>query len=303
MPSTDEQLESARSRAIVVPAADLAVLRVTGKDRLTWLNGLLTCEVSKLAPGAAVYGLFVERKGRIIVDAVTLADDTSARVIVPRAEVERVRAWLDEHLIMEDAELSLSDEGVFFAHGPLAPAALEQALAAGATGARLDRTGLGGAVIAAGADVVDAARAAMVAAGAVLGSDDAWEILRHERHVARFGVDFDGALYPQEASLEGAAVSFDKGCYLGQEVVYMLQSRGHVKRKIVPLALEPGDVPERGAPVTTTAGDVVGAITSGAPSKRLGGPIAFAMVKSAHAAPTAALRVGERGARVMAEPV
>ncbi|MBJ7454276.1 MAG: hypothetical protein JHC71_19635, partial [Blastococcus sp.] len=51
-------------------------------------------------------------------------------------------------------------------------------------------------------------------------------------------VEVDATLYPQEASLEKLAVSFQKGCYLGQEVVYMLENRGHVKRKLVPLDLE-----------------------------------------------------------------
>ena len=56
----------------------------------------------------------------------------------------------------------------------------------------------------------------------------------------RFGVDFDDKTYPQEAQLEKVAVSFDKGCYLGQEVVCMLEMRGHVKRKLVPVVLDDG---------------------------------------------------------------
>ena len=72
--------------------------------------------------------------------------------------------------------------------------------------------------------------------GGALGDDAAWEALRIERAIPRFGVEFDATTYPQEAALEKRAVSFAKGCYLGQEVVCMLEMRGHVKRKLVPLS-------------------------------------------------------------------
>ena len=68
-----------------------------------------------------------------------------------------------------------------------------------------------------------------------------FEALRIERFVPRLGLDFDDGFYPQEAALAGHAVSFAKGCYLGQEVVYMLENRGHVKRKLVPLDVKVGD--------------------------------------------------------------
>ena len=74
--------------------------------------------------------------------------------------------------------------------------------------------------------------------GGVVGDAEGWEALRLERGVPRFGPDFDDKTYPQEASLEKAAVSFDKGCYLGQEVVCMLEMRGHVKRKLVSIVLD-----------------------------------------------------------------
>src|SRR5262249_30258701 len=82
--------------------------------------------------------------------------------------------------------------------------------------------------------------------GAV-GDESAWEALRIEQGVPRFRHDFDESTYPQEASLEKRAVSFDKGCYLGQEVVCMLELRGQVKRKLVPVTLS-ASIP-KGTPV------------------------------------------------------
>jgi folate-binding protein YgfZ len=115
-----------------------------------------------------------------------------------------------------------------------------------------------------------------------------------------FGAEFDGATYPQEAGLEKTAVSFNKGCYLGQEVVCMLEMRGKVKKRIVPLVLE-GDAPARGAAVMHE-GVAVGAVTSAAWSPTLGRAIALAMVKRQLTEPGSELRVGDAVAKVVERP-
>jgi hypothetical protein len=302
-PAIAQQLESARSGAFVVPAPDMAVLCAAGADRLKWLNGLVTCDVAKLVAGDAIYGLAVAQKGKILVDLAVVAGDDRLWIVLPRAKADPLREWLDRHLVMEDVELSSDASSVLYAHGPRSLEALEAARRAGARGGPLNRTGLGGAIVLAPEEKQLAVRDAMLAAGATLGTDEGWDVLRLERHVPRFGVDFDDTLYPQEASLEHVAVSFDKGCYLGQEVVYMLQNRGHVKRKLVPLRLDASAAPARKTPVTTLDRAPIGEVTSAVVSPTLGAPIAFAMVKVAHAAPGTAVRVGDAGAHVMTEPV
>jgi hypothetical protein len=298
MPSIQEQLESARSGGLVVPAVELGVLVATGPDRVKWLNGLLTCELANRKPGEAVYGLAVGQKGKILCDVVVVLEAERLGIALPATEREAMRAWLDHHLIMEDAELGASEESVLFVHGPRSAELLDAARGAGASGAPFDRTGLGGAVVLTPPEKATAVRAALEGAGAVFGDEAGWDALRHERFVPRFGVDFDTATYPQEASLEKVAVSFDKGCYLGQEVVFMLEKRGHVKKKLVPLRLEDGEVPAKGAAVATPAGDAVGEVTSAA--RTPSGVIAFAMVKRAHTPPDTELRVGEKTAKVIA---
>ena len=131
-------------------------------------------------------------------------------------------------------------------------------------------------------------------------ADDAtWDAVRIEHGLPRFGVEFDTTHYPQEAALEKLAVSFQKGCYLGQEVVYMLQERGHVKRKLVSLDLDlAGEAPAAGTPVTTPTGDVVGDIRSAVMGPTSGRPAAIAMVKWAFAKTGTEVRVAEHHARV-----
>ena len=123
------------------------------------------------------------------------------------------------------------------------------------------------------------------------------ETLRIEQGVPRFGVDFGPSTYPQEAGLEARAVSFDKGCYLGQEVVCMLQLRGHVKRKLVPVSFEDG-VAAPGASVVSADGQALGQLTTIGPSPTLGKHVGLAMVKIAFAAPGTELRIGDAKAFV-----
>jgi folate-binding protein YgfZ len=186
-------------------------------------------------------------------------------------------------------------------HGPRASEALEAARAAGAVGGLLDVTGLGGAAVFAPVDVSRAVAAAL-AGVATVGDDEGWEALRLERAVPRFGVDFDDTTYPQEAGLERAAVSFDKGCYLGQEVVCMLELRGHVKRKLAAVVLDSSRPPSRAAEVKDEAGAAVGEVKSAALSPTLKKAVALAMVKRAQAVPGSSLQVAGARAEVVERP-
>jgi tRNA-modifying protein YgfZ len=282
------QIRAARTAALAVAQPEMAGIIVTGGDRVTWLNGLVTCDLAKRADGEARYGLVVARNGRVLTDVSVVVDAEQVFVLLPRTVSAAIKEHLDHYLVMEDAVLADVGPGEIWAiHGPRSHELLAAAQAAGAVGGMLDRTGLGGAVVVATPSVVAVVRGAVergaAAAGGLIGDEAGWEALRLERGVARFSVDFDETMYPQEASLEKVAVSFEKGCYLGQEVVCMLQMRGHAKRRLVPLVIADGAAPVRGAVVTDGAGAVVGEITSAAASPTLGKPVALAMVKRAHA--------------------
>ena len=292
---------AAQETALVVPALDRAAILVTGKDRLSWLNGLVTCELAKLGPGEAAYGLLVEKKGRIQTDLFVVqsaADRDTLVLAVPASLRDELLTTLDHYLIMEDVELALADMTFALAHGPRAGELVGLAPFAGT----IDLLGTGGAVLGAPAAEKAALDARLGEAVArldgVVADDAAWEQVRIEHGLPRFGVEVDATLYPQEASLEKLAVSFSKGCYLGQEVVYMLQERGHVKRKLVSLDLDAGAVPAEGAPVTTATGEAVGEVRSAVQGPRSGKPAAIAMVKWAFAKPGTELRVADLAARV-----
>jgi folate-binding protein YgfZ len=286
----------ARDGVLVIQAADRSAVLVRGKDRTSWLNGLVTQDLVKLAPGHAAYALLVEKKGRIQADLFVIPGELGLALAVPAELGDALVATLDHHLIMEDVELETPSLSFFFAHGPKS-AALAAAVGAPFAGA-LDLLGSGGAVLAGPPELRARVEEALAVLGGAIGDDATWEALRIERGLPRFGVEVDASLYPQEASLEELAVSFQKGCYLGQEVVYMLQERGHVKQRLVPLALDGAGLPERDAEVTTTDGKAVGRIRSAAVGPLEGGVRAIAMVKWSESKPGTELCVDGRAARV-----
>jgi tRNA-modifying protein YgfZ len=305
--SVEGQTRAARRTVLAVPEPDLVAMEVTGNDRVSWLNGLLTCDLASPKAGDAVYGLAVAQKGRILSDLFVLLAQERAVVVVRRHAAPSLAETFERHLMMEDAELTpaFDDFSALLLHGPSSKILLDTARAAGSFGGLVDMTGLGGAVLAFRRSDETAVHRALTDALAredgVLGDLDGWDALRLERGVPRFGVDFDETTYPQEAGLEKSAVSFSKGCYLGQEVVCMLQMRGHVKRKLAALVVDGPNVPLRGAHVSN--GEIeVGLVTSAARSPTLDKPVALAMLKYAFAAPGQVLAVEGQPVRVVERP-
>ena len=301
----EPQRKAAWADVLAVPCLDWAVLVVTGRDRVSWLNGLLTCDLATGPVAQGRYGLFVGRNGRILADARIVFSDTEALVSVPRAVVAALRPHLEHYLVMEDAEIAERVDGFepWMLHGPRSDDLLAVMRGAGAIGGSLDATGLGGAIVFVPTerrvDVLQALEKGLRDVGGLVGDDAGWEALRLERGIPRFGRDFDETTYPQEARLEATAVSFKKGCYLGQEVICMLELRGHVRRHLVSLVLEAGDPPPRGSPVINEAGEPLGEITSAARSPSPGVPSCMAMLRRASAQPGQSVRVGGLAGRVV----
>jgi folate-binding protein YgfZ len=272
-------------------------LSIRGKDRVTWLNGLLTCDVAKVTAEQGAYGLLVEKKGKISSDLFVLGGEGELVLVTPAAEFERVLAVLDHHLIMEDVELDPCGGAVVFLHGPRARTLVDGVARSG----NVTITGLGDALWIAETEEEPRRAAERFGAAFSTGVESAavWSLLRVECGVPELGIDFDSDNYPQEASLETLAVSFDKGCYLGQEVVYMLEHRGHAKKRVV-LLRSTGDGPlERGAKVADATGAEVGRITSSVYSAYFSEVRSLASVKSAAAHVGTELRAGERVATVI----
>ncbi len=146
-------------------------------------------------------------------------------------------------------------------------------------------------------DAVREARDALLRVGVEPFPPGAYEVARIEAGVVRLGVDVDEKTIPQEAFLEREAVSFSKGCFLGQELVCRIDTRGHVNRYLRLLRVS-GPAPAAGAEVLFGS-DVVGSVTSSAEPADGGGAVALAMVRR-EVEPPATIVVRDGGREVSA---
>lgn len=247
-----------------------ATLEVTGPDRCSWLDGLLTCDTKTLKPGQATWGLILNRLGKIQAAVYVLETSTTLWLCLAPETVESVFAELDKMLIMEDAELQYPSEAQawFVLHGSAAPVLGERlGEGTGADSAEMDILGLGGCLL----RVPQANSSARLATeGLTCMSEEQWTALRLERGMPAFGIDFTGSDRPHEAGLERKAVNWKKGCYLGQEVVCMQDMRGKVKKSSRVLQITaPRDAPVGGATeLLGHEGTAIGKITSCAYSEK-----------------------------------
>jgi folate-binding protein YgfZ len=288
---------------LVVPEPERGLLAVKGPDRASWLNGVVTCDAQGLAAGHATLGLLLGKQGKIQTEFYLIAEQDRLLLALAPDTLSSTHATLERLLVMEDAELDAlgAELAVVAIHGPGAtPLAQSVALSLGGGAAELDLTGLGGAVLTVPRASLEQALVALTAGGATLADSDAWLELRLRRAVGTFGVDYGPNDNPHEAALDRRAISWTKGCYLGQEVVCMQDLRGKLKRRLSLVELEPGATPARGAPVYAPDGSEVGEITSARRGSERS--LALARLKAPHFDAGSTVTVAGRPSRVLPGP-
>jgi folate-binding protein YgfZ len=300
------------------------LLRVSGADRVRWLNGMLSNDVAALAPGrerSGCYATLLTPKGRIVADLHVLLRPDAFWLDVRAREAAAARVRLERTIVADD--VAVADAGAeverLGLEGPAAGAILAAAGAHAlpARDACLDAELGGTPVVVAGygwtgepayqvfapAGRGESVARALSGAGARFGlveaGPEALEILRVEAGIPRLGAELGEEILPDEARLE-RAISASKGCYVGQEIVARLRSRGQVNHLLVGLRCEGAELPAPRSPVF--AGDRrSGEITSACRSPSAGA-IALAFVRREHAAPGTELAVEGRPVRVVELP-
>ena len=280
-----------REGAALVDLGFRTVLRATGADRATFLQGMLTNDVASLASGAGCPALLLTIQGRVTADVrVAVLDDALLLDVDVRARAALVAA-LEQLVVADEVELGEPGEplALIGVEGPgaarlvpgaagLAPYAHSAVTLAGVPvrAQRASEVRAPGLVL-----HVPAARAAAVwdalaGAGARPCGMEALEGRRVEVGVPRIGLDMDGSTLALEVPVDDA-LSASKGCYLGQEVVARGTARGHVNRRLVGLRLA-GPTPTPGAPLARD-GKEVGRLTSVAHGFGAGGTVALGFVR------------------------
>jgi folate-binding protein YgfZ len=290
-----EAIAGARAALRELPGRGL--IRATGADRVRFLNGMLTADVAKLATGEAAPALQLDRKGHVLADLWVLAEaDALWLDSAPGTEAELL-AVLEKHVIADDVALASHSAGTceWALEGPGAREAARAIGGANPQPGHFERADFAGASVlwlAGGSVTADGLRAlAPRAVAAELAralalpplDDAAAEVLRITAALPALGRDVTSRNFPQEARLE-RSISFQKGCYVGQEIVARIASRGAVNRVLVQLRTDALVAP--GASVHV-GGANVGQVTSSAESAATGA-IALAYLKVEHA------RAGQR---------
>lgn len=288
--------------ALFFDRSDRGRIRFSGPKAAELLTGMVTNDVSSLVAGEGQYAAALTPKGKIVADLRIFALEDEILVDTSAAAApgwkDMVRKYINPRLApYHDVTSELSDFGVF---GKSARTILSRVLMiddrdlaalppygsvarpfgdAKAIIARVPEMDVDGFEIFIPNETVASLKAALASAAVAPGSKETWEIARIESGRPQWGSDMDDSTLPQEANLdELGAISYTKGCYIGQETVARVHFRGHVNRTLRRLRFVTRPAPLKGAELVDETGKVIGDIRSVALSPRYGG-VALGMVR------------------------
>jgi tRNA-modifying protein YgfZ len=310
--STEQGYRALKDRAAWIDLTGRGVLRATGEDRARLLHAMTSNHVQQLNPGQGCYAFFLNAQGRILADVNLLCLDDSFLLDVEPDSRQFVYDHLDKFIIADDVTLEdLSDEtAIVNVEGPTSAAILAALNApapeepgshapwGNARVARISYTGQPGWRIFAPRAAKSSLLASLEASGAVAAGPEAARMARIETGKPRFGEDFGDKQLPHETQLLHA-LHFNKGCYLGQEIVERVRSRGMVHRHLVPLLMETNRPPAQGAKILSGE-EEAGEVTSAVFAPDLGAVAALGYLRTEYLSGNPTLTVDSTPIRVRA---
>ncbi len=295
-------------------------LVLSGEDRVRWLNGMVTNNIRDLALNRGNYSFVLNPQGRNLGDLVAYNRGDYVLVATDRELAPKLKELFDRYIIMDDVEVEdISDKlATIGVAGPKAATMLSgigidvASLAPGEVSDRVwNNLGLSvarsvlpmmdGYELWSTAENLERVWDALTAAGATPAGSEALELCRIARGVPRYGIDLRERDLPQETGQEHA-LNFAKGCYVGQEIVERIRSRGNVHRMLVGLEVE-GDPPAAGDKISAGEKDV-GEITSAARVPFPAGEqtLALGYIRREFAEPGTEVKIAQRTAVVRVLP-
>jgi folate-binding protein YgfZ len=306
----------------IVDLSGRTQLEVTGDDRATFLHNFCTNNVRNLAAGSGAEAFILDAKGHVLGHVFLFVAPHSLVIDTVPGQGAKLSRHLDRYLIREQVEIrDRTDQwGELLIAGPRSAALLES-LALNVTQERLShgqstlagcpvylrRTDLVGPdswLAACARSDIETVKSALSNAGAVPADMAAFEMARIEAGMPLYERDITEKNLPQEVNRDAYAISFTKGCYLGQETVARIDALGHVNRVLVGLRLSAQETPAAGIELLTEeGGPAVGAITSTAYSPRLRSVLALGYVRRGHTQVGTKLASSAGAAEVVALPL
>ncbi len=295
-----DEYHAVRSGVGLLDHCDRSLLRFTGEDRVPFLQGMVSNDVTKLAPGRGMFATFADIQGKILADTKIYCTEDSFFAELLEPLKDKIQTHLQKYLIADDVEIAdLTDGyGIVSLQGPKSTLLLEALLGTKALPdhelnhgefpidahrcrlVRATHTGEIGFDLWITEEDLPVLAALIQEKGMAFSAQwvgtEAQEVLRVEAGIPRYGVDMDDENLVLETSLV-KAVNFEKGCYLGQEVIERIHSRGHVNKRLVGMVLE-GEAPaQRGDRIQAETKEV-GKVTSSVLSPLLNRPVALGYV-------------------------
>jgi folate-binding protein YgfZ len=257
-----------------------AKILLTGADRVRWLNGMVTNNIRDLAVGRGVYNFLLNPQGHILGDLYAYNRGEYLMVDTDASQAEKIISTFEHYIIMDDVEVANASDKLT-AVGVAGPQSVEVLRAAGFELPELEALqvidqvwGDAGVTLVRGEGQQvrcyeiwlapanqGRLRDTLEEAGAEAVSPEALDVYRIARGIPRYGQDIRGRDLPQETE-QARALNFNKGCYVGQEIVERIRSRGSVHRKFTGFEIA-GSVPPPGARIQVQ-GKEIGEVTSAA---------------------------------------
>lgn len=302
-----------------------AFFSFTGPDRQRYVNAILTSNVRDLKPGLGTVGLLLNPQGHILAEVETFLLEDSLLASCHAMIRERTFSTFEKFIIMDDVTLEdITDTtGSLDLVGPHTMQVLEkfgvenfkdmavlahQEFSVGAipcSAIRRELAGEASATILVSRENLSALWRGLThivhEEGGIPVGMEALNSVRLESGIAWFGHDYDDRQIPHEAGLEHSHISYEKGCYTGQEIVERVRSRGHVNRRLTELRF-PADQPPTPETKLLFSGNEVGTVTSSAFSPMLGQPIGLGYVRRENSAVGTQLNASEIPTEVIAPP-
>lgn len=319
------EYRAVREAAGLIDLSHRGKLSMTGNDRQSFLHRIVTNEIGALQPGDGAYAGMLTPQGKMISDMTVYVRDDDLLFDTDPGMASTLQEALDRYALMDDVTIADVTEqyGLVGVHGPQADTLLNAVLGSFSVPAlpghvacayqgislmiaRSHRTGEVGYDVYVPVDRTADIWTALLENGEAIGVQrvgiEALEILRIEAGIPRYGAELDARIIPNEAGIKDRAISFTKGCYIGQEPVVMIEHRGQPNKLLAGLRIGGDDLPLKDTPLWKDDQDA-GWITSSVRGQSVNGVIALGYVRRKFMKTGEQLTVEVNGASVIAEVV
>jgi folate-binding protein YgfZ len=280
-------------------SASRSRIRVSGSEAVMFLNGLITNDIKNATDDSWLPAVFPTVQGRLIGVVRILRSDAGFLLDTESASHEAVLKTISRFTLAGDFKVTdVSNEiALLTVQGKRAVDVIQNVKA---SVVRATHTGEHGFDLLINTDDAESIIEKLIAAGAQPVGPEVFETLRIEAGIPRYGRDMDESNVVLEANLDDA-ISYTKGCYVGQEIIIRIKHRGHVAKKLTGLTF--AKPVESGAAITSEDGKEIGRVTSATYSPKLETPIALGYVRYEYLSPGTAVKAGDISGKVTDLPI